>query len=724
MANYSLSSLPEWRQRASHRYVAALVAGYCLLVLVLGSSFLSEWRQIDANVDMLARERGSVLFRFVELVRDWNARHGGVYVPVTDKTRPNPYLQHPHRDVQTTDGQKLTLINPAFMTRQIAEIAEELDGVKYHITSLKPIRPANAADAWEAESLRQFEERDTRERLSLVETDNGPVHRYMAPLMVRKVCLSCHGVQGYKEGDIRGGISISMPADKLFAIRDRQRQRAIWEHLAILLVVGGLYHFVLWRSRRYLTRLREIAANQEEEIASRTAELSQINDWLTREIDERRDKEAKVVASEARFRSVIESSQEGIILMSAPGFCIDFANERAGAIFGLPTGKFLHRPVLDFIHPDHREFAADRLHRRAQGELVPPHSRLHLRCPETQRERVGDVYVAPIRDQEEGPSRWVVTIKDVTDQVDAERRLQIAATVMDNAAEGVMVTDAENRIIEVNPAFTAITGYRPHEILGQNPHVLSSGRHKPEFFKAMWLALAEHGRWEGEIWNRRRDGSVYVQWLSITVVKAGKEDRAEHREGMGRYVATFIDITQRKETEELLRHRANTDPLTGLPNRALFRDRLQVTLNQARRYQHACALLYLDLDHFKAVNDTLGHAAGDALLIEAARRLALCVRDSDTIARLGGDEFAIVLHKIKDQHEAEEIALRIVADMGKTFALDAGEGHVSGSLGVALYPEHGDDIERLCRHADLALYAAKAAGRNTFRTYSPDMLHP
>jgi diguanylate cyclase (GGDEF)-like protein/PAS domain S-box-containing protein len=325
---------------------------------------------------------------------------------------------------------------------------------------------------------------------------------------------------------------------------------------------------------------------------------------------------------------------------------------------------------------------------------------------------VVDAYVAEIVSTPDQVRQWVVSVRDVTDKLATERELQIAATVMANAAEGIIVTDQENRVIQVNPAFTRITGFTAAEILGRDPKVLRSGRHDPEFFSAMRESLQQTGRWEGEIWNRRRDGSVYPQWLSITAL-------GDAAAGNGvRHVATFIDITQRKEAEELLRHRANTDPLTELSNRALFYDRLQMALTLSRRYGHQFALIYVDLDHFKAVNDSLGHAAGDELLVEAARRLSLVVRESDTVARLGGDEFAVILPEIRQQAEVVEVAQRIVHTLARPFHLGNEEVRVSGSVGVALYPEHGEDLERLKRHADLALYQVKAAGRNGYRIYT------
>ncbi len=300
-------------------------------------------------------------------------------------------------------------------------------------------------------------------------------------------------------------------------------------------------------------------------------------------------------------------------------------------------------------------------------------------------------------------------------EIDERRRreedLRIADAVFESAAEAIIVTDAENNIVRVNPAFTAITGFTPAEVMGRNPRLLKSGRHGPEFYRAMWDALNTRGHWEGEIWNRYRNGDIRAEWLSIAKIDDG--------DGLAHHLAVFHDITRRKEDEDLLRFKAHHDALTELPNRDLFKDRLQASINRARRYHRHFALLLIDLDRFKEVNDSLGHTAGDELLVEAARRLVSCVRETDTVARLGGDEFAIVLSEMNADDEAEQIAQRAVALLNEPYYLDAGTAHISGCVGIAVYPAHGRDIDQLLRNADQAMYQAKAGGRNTYRIYSP-----
>ena len=685
-------------------------AYFVVAVLTAGVLYL-EFQGIDRQMEALARERGAVLFRLVELTRDWNAGHGGVYAPVTETTQPNPYLKHPRRDLETVDGVRLTMINPAFMTRQIAEIAEQADGVRFHLTSLNPIRPANAADVWEGNALRSFEQGRT-EVLELVFDERGPQHRYMAPLLIKQACLQCHAAQGYKLGDIRGGISVTMPAGGMLAVRETQRFRIVSMFGGGAFCLALLIHLVIWVSRKNFLRLQDISAGQEKLIAERTKDLAALNSRLLDEVAERKRKEVLISESEARYRSVLETGQDAILIVQAPVFGIIYANEQTAALLGMELIDILGKPLLAFVAESDRTMVEGRLMRRLRGESLSPTSRLRFARPDGSNLRVGEVHVARVDSSAHDP-QWVVSIKDITERLADERALQISAAVMESASEGIVVTDAENHVIQVNPAFTAITGYRPREVMGKDPRCLGSGHHDAEFFRNLWQQLGIEGRWEGEVWNRRPDGTVYVVWLSISAIKG------EGAESGGRHVATFIDITQRKEVEELLRHRAQSDPLTDLPNRTVFYDRLQMALMHSRRYGNEFALLYVDLDHFKEVNDTRGHAAGDELLIETARRLKQAVRDSDTVARLGGDEFAVILPQLHGRGEAEDVARRIVASMVEPFHVSGGDARVSASIGLAIYPAHGDDLESIRSSADAALYAAKDGGRNGYRLATP-----
>jgi diguanylate cyclase (GGDEF)-like protein/PAS domain S-box-containing protein len=257
-----------------------------------------------------------------------------------------------------------------------------------------------------------------------------------------------------------------------------------------------------------------------------------------------------------------------------------------------------------------------------------------------------------------------------------------------------------------------VTGYLPQEVVGKNPSLLQSGRHDADFYRAMWRELAAHGQWQGEIWNRRRNGEVYPEWINISAIQddAGR---------IAWYVAVFSDISLVKQNEERLHKLAHFDALTELPNRLLFVDRLQQAILQARRAEGLVGLLYLDLDRFKLVNDTLGHRAGDQLLQEAARRLVDVVRAQDTVSRIGGDEFTVILPDLGSAAGAAQVADKIIAALAAPFSIYGQEVFVGASVGIAVFPLSGEDAETLTKHADIAMYRAKDEGRNTYHFFRP-----
>ena len=316
------------------------------------------------------------------------------------------------------------------------------------------------------------------------------------------------------------------------------------------------------------------------------------------------------------------------------------------------------------------------------------------------------------------PNRQVIRIfgisQDVTEQKFAERKLKEAAGVFETTTEAIFITDAKNKIISVNSAFTKITGFTGEEVTGKDPSILSSGRHDEEFFKEFWKSLDEKGSWEGEIWNRNRDDHVSPVWQSISSIKDEEGNNIQ-------FVSIFSDITKRKQAEELIRYQANIDGLTELPNRNLFLDRLATSIRQAHRNKTRLALLLLDLDRFKWINDTLGHRAGDLLLQETAKRLQNSVRDSDTVARLGGDEFTIILPELEKSADAEIIAGKIFDSFKPPVMVEDNEVFISGSIGITVYPDDGLDVETLQKNADSAMYSAKDDGRNRFHYFTPKL---
>jgi diguanylate cyclase (GGDEF)-like protein/PAS domain S-box-containing protein len=298
--------------------------------------------------------------------------------------------------------------------------------------------------------------------------------------------------------------------------------------------------------------------------------------------------------------------------------------------------------------------------------------------------------------------------------IESQRSLRLSKQVIDATLDGVVITNSEGIIESINPAFTKLTGYSPEEAIGQTPALLKSGRHDEAFYQELWRSLRETGHWQGEIWNRRKSGEIYPEWLTITEVR--DELGGEHK-----FAGVFSDISERKESEQKIRALAYYDALTGLPNRRLFQDRLSLALPQMRRHQQQLAVMFIDLDLFKRINDTLGHDVGDEVLIEMAKRLKACVRESDTVSRMGGDEFTILQPEIKDPSNSLQLASRIVASLREPFISGDRELYVTSSVGIAIYPDDGETPEELTKNADTAMYRAKELGRNNYQLYTDAM---
>jgi diguanylate cyclase (GGDEF)-like protein/PAS domain S-box-containing protein len=292
----------------------------------------------------------------------------------------------------------------------------------------------------------------------------------------------------------------------------------------------------------------------------------------------------------------------------------------------------------------------------------------------------------------------------------------LADTIFQFSSEAMLISDADNNILNVNPAFTQLTGYTASDVVGKNPSILSSGCQDKAFYNEMWLSLRKIGYWQGELWNRRKNGEVYVEWLTIDIVfnKDG---------GISRHIAFFSDITEKKKADDLVWNHANFDHLTQLPNRRLFRDRLEQEMKMTNRASLSMALMFIDLDRFKEVNDTLGHDAGDALLVEAARRITECVRESDTVARMGGDEFTVILSRITDSDHVEKVAQNIIRKLSEPLFVGGHTINSSASIGITIYPSDGVEAAQLIKNADQAMYLAKSKGRNCYAYHSEQLPH-
>lgn len=521
-----------------------------LLALVLWTSLAVgslawNWQREQSAAMELAQNTARANFFKDQAFRFWASEKGGVYVEVgkNKKTEPNPYLAHlPDRDITSTDGKRLTLMNPAFMLREMMDDYAKLYGIRGRITGIKALNPNNLADPWETEAIHAFE-RGVQEVSAIVDVDGEPHIRLMRPMVMTPDCMKCHAHLGYHVGEVRGGVGVAVPLREYLELAYRAHQVNLLTH-------GGL--------------------------------------WLL-------------------------------------GVC------------GIGIG-----------------------YRR---------SRRHL------HER---------------------------QQTVAE--LALAAQVFENGLQGTLITDPTGKILRVNRMFSEITGYSADEAVGQTPRLLKSEHQTAEFYTTLWQNLTTQGYWQGELWDRRKNGETFAAWQSISSVR----DTDGH---ITHYIGMLQDVTEQKRASERIQHLAHFDILTGLPNRQLFDDRLHHAVTRAARDESKLAVMFVDLDHFKHINDSLGHFAGDQVLRITAERLNSCVRDADTVARLGGDEFTLLIENISLNGELERLVDRLLQTLAEPIHLNERELFIGTSIGIALFPRDGSSAETLLKNADTAMYRAKAGGR-------------
>jgi diguanylate cyclase (GGDEF)-like protein/PAS domain S-box-containing protein len=302
-------------------------------------------------------------------------------------------------------------------------------------------------------------------------------------------------------------------------------------------------------------------------------------------------------------------------------------------------------------------------------------------------------------------------LEDATEARAIENRLMLSDKVFTYTKQAIMITDEKFRIIQCNEAFETLTGFRLDEVRGQSTEVLQSDKHDAHFYEEMEQALTDTGHWEGEIWDKRKDGETYAKWMTVNQVRDPKTNKVSF------YISIFYDITERVQTQDEIRHIAFHDNLTGLPNRLLFEDRLETSIKMAKRNSLMLAVLFIDLDGFKAVNDTYGHQAGDELLIDVADRLKSNIREVDTVARLGGDEFVVILTDINMRQNVTHVTRKLMESLNEPY-LGLETPTVTPSIGIALFPEDGMDMETLIESADKAMYSVKSKNKNGYQFYT------
>mgnify|MGYP003624522108 CR=1 FL=1 len=480
----------------------------------------------------------------------------------------------------------------------------------------------------------------------------------------------------------------------------------------------ALHRFYLDKTTHRLnSELTELNTSLAQKIEARTAELSS-------EVIVRKAAELEVRARESKLTAVIENLTEGLAISDLNGQLLHF-NKAAINIHGFASEQQWQKFLPEFSETfelstlDGMKLTVEQwpLTRILRGETL---SEVELRVKNTQAgwQRIFRYGGTIVNDDAGNALVAIVTINDITQEKQAEIDQRIAAVSFESL-ESIMITDADNKILRVNQAFIETTGYSAAEIIGKTPQIFKSGRHDDEFYQAMWESINQLGTWQGEIWDKRKNGEIYPKWLTITAVK-GDDGAITH------FVGSHIDITERKLSQEKIQHLAFYDHLTDLPNRLLLMDRLKQALASCGRSKRKGALLFIDLDNFKNLNDTLGHDIGDQLLIQTTQRLNSCIRECDTVARLGGDEFMVMLcdlseHALEAAEQAESTAEKILAILNQNYQLGTYSHRCTASIGVTLFEDHQQIPEELLKQADIAMYQAKNAGRNTLCFFDPKM---
>jgi diguanylate cyclase (GGDEF)-like protein/PAS domain S-box-containing protein len=432
------------------------------------------------------------------------------------------------------------------------------------------------------------------------------------------------------------------------------------------------------------------------------------------DVTARRQAEDTLAAAGANFRQLFEKSADAILLLR--NGLIEEANPAALHLFKCADpARFVGRRLADFSPLQQpggvlSDAAGRQLEQQAHQQGNCRYDWRYLDCG-------GNPFWAEVLmtsvtlDHEH---LFYVLVRDISARKSAERTLYLAAQVFENSRDAILLTDSARHIISINRAYSEITGYASDDMLGKPLSVYRSGIEDETFFRAVWDQIEATGHWQGEIWSRKKTGELFPAWLALTAIR-------DNHDQVSNYMAILSDITERKRSEEHTRHLAEHDFLTDLPNRVLLLDRLSLALSAARRKGSMLAIMFLDLDRFKQVNDTLGHQVGDQLLKEVAARLLKCVRKVDTVSRQGGDEFVIILADIGGIDHAAHVAATIRQAIGQPYVIAEHELHVSASIGVSIFPSDGDDIDTLVKNADIAMYHAKQGGRNNFRFFSAEM---
>jgi len=493
-----------------------------------------------------------------------------------------------------------------------------------------------------------------------------------------------------------------------------QRLETLFWLLTLLLL--GLEAALIFRPvTRYVQRMIGQLQLANLKLQRQQDQLADLVQQRTHELQLRADALAE---REEKFRLISTAADEAVLIIG-PDDKLVYCNPAAERLSGYSQQALLGQAIDQTLMPTYLRDNADigPVHSQAPQANALPGRHMDAMA---RRQNGSEFPVSMSLSSIQLGQTWhtLAILRDISHQKRVESELRIASTAF-NIQMGMAITDAKNVILRVNKAFTDITGYRPDEVLGRNPNLLSSGRHDKAFYQTMFESIAQTGMWAGEIWNRHKDGGIFPEWLTVTAVK-------DEAGVITNYVSAFSDISERKAAENQIRSLAFYDPLTDLPNRRLLMDRLELAMMVSSRTNQCSALLFIDLDNFKSVNDTLGHHVGDDLLRQVAKRLSATVRSNDTVARLGGDEFVIMLESLGDNasdaaQQADTIGQKVLATLDHDLEFSGVRFHSTASIGVAMFCGLGESIDELLKRADLSMYEAKAGGRNALRFFDPQV---
>jgi len=489
--------------------------------------------------------------------------------------------------------------------------------------------------------------------------------------------------------------------------RDDAIRRGFQSSISLPLIVDGVVYGAL---TMYAVEPNAFRAEEVELLEEMAGDLAFGISTLRGRAQQARTQRA-LKESEFLFRSQFDLGNIGIAITSPDKGWLR-VNRKFCDMLGYTESEFRQKSWDQMTHPDDLELNLKLFRQLLDGEIDNYEMDKRFFHKDGSLVYV-HINIACLR--EDGEVRMVIaSVLDITERHDHEEKLTLMARVFENTQEGVIITDARGQILTVNKAFSVITGYAESEVYGKTPRVLRSDVHDAAFFSDMWSALRREGHWRGEVWNRRKDGSIYPQWLTISDVR--------NQAGViTNYVSVFSDISELKRSEEQLEFLAYHDQLTGLANRVLFQERLSLALESARVNRKRLALLHLDIDRFKNINDSFGHTLGDEILRQAARRLADVVGEGKTIARLGGDEFIVMYENLTSTESVDALGSSLLEVIAHPIAAMGREIFVTGSVGVTIYPDDGGDVLSLLKQSDMAMYEAKARGRNTLYFYESGM---